>query len=460
MKRALAVFISKSNKKLIFLTVLIIFFISITVYLENSIFYVNIDELCLSRSSLGLKLKTEAYKKGLIPSAILINYNRPENIPLIIKNLVISGLFDSIIIWDAGRLNLNIIPGCVNLTIIKGENLGTLARYNACIQSEGNVCYVQDDDWDTSSYIHSLFISFLREPNFIHTVTDKNTWWGHNHKWSYFNEEIGLHTRHTWVGCGSFFRKNLAHKHIMLSKKFLTSDLTPILNSCDLLPAHSSEPIFHCDIAFNLFNNKFPIDLIASHLVPLEIERSPIAPGYCGSLYLEYLSRNIAQIVITSLKMERESSIFHSKTFISHYFAKAVCQHGYPCVFLSNSNLSLGEDFALAVDGDLDSLWISSKLKDSDWYGIDFFMQEILRLRIVFSHDLHFQKGLLLEETSDFLIWNTLAHNVYCSTHATLNYCEYSFGRSISVVRFTCLEKNINSLEFHFRVHEVNVFPT
>jgi hypothetical protein len=130
-----------------------------------------------------------------------------------------------------------------------------------------SVCFYQDDDWDTGSYLEGLWHSFLSEPDHLHTVTDAGTAWGNWH-WTFYDAALGLHTGHAWIGCGAIFRRALA-------EEFLQQ-----LHLMHVPPEHRAM----ADCFFSLWQNRFP-RMLVQHIVPREpAAASPAPPGLLSAL--------------------------------------------------------------------------------------------------------------------------------------------------------------------------------
>jgi len=90
-------------------------------------------------------------------------------------------------------------------------NLNTESRYHGCASAENDVCYFIDDDF-WPNHVEGLFASFVRAPEYLHSLTNADVYWN-NLRWTAFSDEISpasrytLHTGFSWVGSGSMVLK-------------------------------------------------------------------------------------------------------------------------------------------------------------------------------------------------------------------------------------------------------------
>lgn len=79
-------------------------------------------------------------------TAIILNWNRPHNIPVIATHLQSIGLFNQILVWD--NANANNLPenSSLYVSIPSQRNCYTLGRYLASFNAENDELYFQDDD--------------------------------------------------------------------------------------------------------------------------------------------------------------------------------------------------------------------------------------------------------------------------------------------------------------------------
>jgi hypothetical protein len=173
------------------------------------------------------KLQEITLKNEYDLTAVLLHWNRLEDVQNITQYLLHTHLFKQIIIWNNNPdINLTFHHFKINHSkkfiriINSNENLKDEAKYRACAEAKTRACFYVDDDWDISHYLKSLIASFRSDPNLLHSVTDAKTFYT-NLVWSYFDTNIDLHSGFSWISCGSIFLRQHAQKHLQLVHKFL-----------------------------------------------------------------------------------------------------------------------------------------------------------------------------------------------------------------------------------------------
>ena len=164
-------------------------------------------------------------------TAILLHWKRLDGVRKSLQLLLQSHLFKKIIVWNNNpEINLTIrhfINDSESFKLIhifnSKRNTKDEAKYRACAMATTRACFYVDDDWNASGYIKSLVASFRSDPNVLHAVTNAYTFYT-NLVWSYFDNEIDLHTGFSWIGCGSVFLRAHAQKHLQLLHKFLKNN--------------------------------------------------------------------------------------------------------------------------------------------------------------------------------------------------------------------------------------------
>ncbi|MGB7761383.1 MAG: glycosyltransferase [Bryobacteraceae bacterium] len=132
-------------------------------------------------------------------SACLLNWKRPQNLPVIVQALRRVECIDEILIWNNNpRIKLEISES--NTRVIQsGENQSCYGRFLCAAQARNPVIYVQDDD-ALNPDIPGLYDQFLRDPTRI-THLLAPTHWGQRNRRVYGEAQAAL------VGWGAFFRK-------------------------------------------------------------------------------------------------------------------------------------------------------------------------------------------------------------------------------------------------------------
>ena len=168
------------------------------------------------------------YKKYQV-AAILLHWKRLVAIQRKIQHYIDTRLFTQIILWNNNpdiiltldHLHLPNSSADSLIRIINSpNNLKDQAKYRACSLASTSACFYSDDDWDTSTYTHTLLASFRADPTVLHTITEPYTFYT-NLVWTYFDASIDLHAGFTWIGCGSVFLRAHAQRHLQLLDQHL-----------------------------------------------------------------------------------------------------------------------------------------------------------------------------------------------------------------------------------------------
>ena len=100
-------------------------------------------------------------------TAVLLNYERPENLPKIIMSLPLQEFINEVIIWDNSGDKLELmkqygsefsrLSHSVDWITIKGskENLFTAARFEAAKMAKNEIIVTQDDDVIVNNWLRS-----------------------------------------------------------------------------------------------------------------------------------------------------------------------------------------------------------------------------------------------------------------------------------------------------------------
>ena len=173
----------------------------------------------------------KALRSSFRATACLLHWKRTGNLLKVIRSLLRLGLFDELVVWNNNR-NVTIteealrkggVGPVVRLVVVNSpDNLRDMAKYRACERATNAVCYYQDDDWLTDSYVLSLYAAFLREPSSLHTATEPFTFYT-NLIWSYANASHGIHAGFTWICGGAFFLRRAATRFRVLADRHLSA---------------------------------------------------------------------------------------------------------------------------------------------------------------------------------------------------------------------------------------------
>jgi hypothetical protein len=179
-------------------------------------------------------------------TAVLLSWKRRENLLAVVDQLQNTTWVKEVLVWN-NNPDLPLFPVFFgNLSVPlrvhnSPVNIKDEAKYRGCAMAVHDVCYYQDDDWDGGVYLEGLWRSFLGEPDHIHAATDPGTAF-HNLHWTFYDAALGLHTGHSWIGCGALFRRAVA-------EEFLRK-----LDELSVPPEHR----MMADCFFSLWQNQFP----------------------------------------------------------------------------------------------------------------------------------------------------------------------------------------------------------
>ena len=166
-------------------------------------------------------------------TAILMVWQRLDNLPKITSYLQAKPWIKEIIVWNNGRAALPALPAKARVVVPQG-NLRDYSKYQACASAKTEFCFYQDDDFTTAKYVDQLWDAAQAHPRVITSSTDTFTW-STNEFWSVFNEQLGLHAQFSWIGCGAVFPRRLAR-----SRRFAARLTTPPRRQYPRLPTRRS----------------------------------------------------------------------------------------------------------------------------------------------------------------------------------------------------------------------------
>ncbi|KNC47459.1 uncharacterized protein AMSG_02476 [Thecamonas trahens ATCC 50062] len=160
-------------------------------------------------------------------AVVMLNWKRLDNLKLIMQELHADGIYSEFVVWNNNPdtvLNEELIFGeriPERVVVVNSvDNLKDFGKYLGCQRAVAEICYMQDDDWDSSGYRESLLHSFLARPGTEHGVTNKHTSI-QNWAWTCYNAAARIHAGFMWGGCGSVFSRDAAVRHIGLIHSLL-----------------------------------------------------------------------------------------------------------------------------------------------------------------------------------------------------------------------------------------------
>ena len=400
------------------------------------------------RDVFAMHLRKIARQKGLEATAVLLSYHRKSNMRAIVDVLFASGIFDDVIVWnndvgspipeeyvrspDERRMRVRVVEA--------EENLGTYNRYVACTMANTSVCYFQDDDWNTEGYIQNLYAAFLDNPSFVHAASNVFGLIYTTPNMAVIDEELGLKSSLSWIGCGAFALKSDAERHAELAREFLTPDIAPFQRGSEEWEhiSHPDQPIFHADLAFTLFKNQIPV-VFGQNIRNLDDVSEPISDGGAATRYLVALYDRIAERMKDSLQSASSPFVNEDGIFVAGSAPVTLCEDR-PCGFLVQTQSGVTAvngthfQFANAVDGNHSTLFIApGTLKQGDFYGVDWFIPR-QTTTVHFQHPQELQASLRVELSDDGETWRAApsALEATCQPHV----CKYTLKQRYRAIRF------------------------
>lgn len=204
-------------------------------------------------------LKTNSLKPV---SAILLAWKRMDSLRFIAGFISKYPFIKEIIIWNnSDDIHLSVkdfsmaVSNRTDLTMRvynSAANLHDLGKHMACGSlASFDTCYLQDDDW-LPLQLDSLYSSYLRDPQRIHTNTMPMIHIEHR-RWTFTDPNVGLHTGFAWLGCGSFMPRSITRRFLEhVAQQGLNLEQTRVV-----------------DMYFTIFANRYVVQFV-NKLFPLD----------------------------------------------------------------------------------------------------------------------------------------------------------------------------------------------
>ena len=185
-------------------------------------------------------------------AAIVTTYHnsRHSNLPQILTALMEMCFFDKIVLWNNNPhyvLYSSSLSARIEIVNVR-DNIGTVAKYEACRRSKRNYCYIIDDDW-LPLHITSLYRLFL-ERNARRPVILTDAITQAMDSANSFDAD-GFHLGFGWLGVGSFISAQSAQTFLKQHLAFIPK-----------------EYLKHADIFFCMFQGVKPL-VLSAQLRPL-----------------------------------------------------------------------------------------------------------------------------------------------------------------------------------------------
>eukprot|EP00727_Mastigamoeba_balamuthi_P006451 m51a1_g2426 hypothetical protein (510) ;mRNA; r:827405-829198 len=397
----------------------------------------------------GAALREAGRAQDAEATLVMLSYRRPENLRVIVDALLESGLFARAVVWN-NNVDVELRAECLarrefvpRVAVVNARvNTFTRARFAACAAAPTPVCYSQDDDWDPSPYLYSLYSVFLRDPSALVVATNDLAYATHSQRWSRWNSTYDVHAQHAWLGTGSFIRRQDAVRHLVLTSAFLQED-----------------EALHTDVTFSIWRNAVPT-IAQAHLASF----GSVAHAAGDS---DLAKRTLEAVAISALDYvsDKQTALTLGWTDGSWQFPAVGFSHSPPCepaparkfwslyshfhaVDESEETVwipaALCED-AMTPDGDLDAERARQlcRMDRGSHYGLDTLRQRPpgSAIRVIFEHPLSLQMSLKVESSEDGVHWHEAQCQRTCQpgTVPSRNACRYQIDEPYAAVRFVTL---------------------
>jgi len=176
-------------------------------------------------------LEVESLYTPPMVTAVVLHWKRTENVKGIVAQLLTKPFIDEVIVWNNHPDPLTEFISSSKVRIINSPvNLRDISKYIACAEAKHEVCFYQDDDWDTGHYLDGMYRAYCLQPSRLHTVTGAFTW-RQNWVWTYYNEKLDIHAAFSWIGCGAMFPRSMAERYVSIAQKYFSEDEQEIADS-------------------------------------------------------------------------------------------------------------------------------------------------------------------------------------------------------------------------------------
>ena len=229
---------------------------------------------------------------------------RLANIKVQIEALQEHCFLSKVIVWNNNPQHDLIIKHSLVQVVNQKTNIGTTAKYEACVMSGLSACFIIDDDW-LPIHVPRLYSIFLAK-NFKVPVVLTDPITQHMDECMSFRDELGHHFGFSWLGVGSFISHDMAAQFLEYSRT--------------LIPAKFA---LHSDVFFTILSNTIPLTL-SGNIIPLasngDTRRMSAAKGY--EMFLEQARRSAFEL---GVHLPVTNTAEEDDNFID---VKAICDDG------------------------------------------------------------------------------------------------------------------------------------
>eukprot|EP00164_Ancoracysta_twista_P006574 GFYU01009175.1.p1 GENE.GFYU01009175.1~~GFYU01009175.1.p1 ORF type:complete len:672 (+),score=249.33 GFYU01009175.1:314-2329(+) len=377
-------------------------------------------------------------------TAALLSWKRTQNLPKILGNIAKRSWIKEVIIWNnnnetklkASDYRKYMAEGVDLVVLNRKENVNNIGRFEACVRAKYRSCYMQDDDW-VPTVLDSLWESYKTEPNLVHAMVGQTVYmW--NALWSYFNQQLGMHSSFAYIGVGSIVPRWVALNFLKQVRA------TP----------QGVKFGFCADVMFTIWTNEMPVLLESSSTVqneikdknektayskdtkftkcrlPAQIEATEVMAAHLknnsGLFSTEFFSKDYKKRSHRALTLE-DDAIFitdiadykiwdenftqdQAKNRIAEIYGEYNEDTGGKQRNPPEVEWQMSHDYLHAVDEDVFSAWTSkgSTVKAGTYYGL--YMLQALGKRNVTVYVGHNQEALKMELSTDGEKWTAAPH--------------------------------------------------
>eukprot|EP00940_MAST-03C_sp_MAST-3C-sp2_P000001 g1.t1 len=170
-------------------------------------------------AAMRLPTFTASMEPSVSMTFIVLNWSRRSKVVALIREaLRHPNIITEIILWnhDPQAFPTSVLPTSDKIRVVNSPNIMDRGKYAACASAKNSICVYSDDDWNIFPYLPSLALAYSQNPHFVHTTTEKYTWYTNMIEWVYDASERGIHSRFGWIGCGSIIPRIWAERHLRI----------------------------------------------------------------------------------------------------------------------------------------------------------------------------------------------------------------------------------------------------
>lgn len=166
-------------------------------------------------------------------TAIMLYRNESEDIEKALEYLVKSNVFKEIIVWNDNtqtnftidQLIKNTGSGASIRLIHSKQNIRSLGKYYACLESITRACFYVDHQWKSFPHLKSMASSFRSAPYLLHSITDFPTFYRHL-IFTYSVNRSDFYSEKLVNSRGRVFLREYAQRYIHILNKHLEINIS------------------------------------------------------------------------------------------------------------------------------------------------------------------------------------------------------------------------------------------